>query len=167
MRALRQAIRRPGGLARLFTLVYALAVLLAGVVAWQRPRADALIREAVDPPDDETLDRLRRAQREGRLGDVELDSLYAAYLRAGEPERFACLPGLAFRADPDAMSRRVRRTLAAGSPTQRARAALFAARAEHPAATRALAWGRDWNRRVRGGDSSLDIPPSSVSLDCP
>ncbi|MBO6934983.1 MAG: hypothetical protein JJ863_08405 [Deltaproteobacteria bacterium] len=148
--------RGPRGLRRLFTIVYVGAVVVAEVIVWQRPALEGLVHQGVATPSDDTLESMRAAQRSGELGEVDLDELYAAYLRASEPERFDRLPALAFDADGAGMAARVRQTMAAGSPTQRLRAAEFARRSCHDEGRAALEWGMDWNRRVRELDSGLE-----------
>jgi hypothetical protein len=158
---LKARLRTPHGQLQLLAALFATALVLALVVALNRPFFERYVREKYPEPPSLIEDLVTRIEtgeagpeEVTKLGREERVQLYHAWqLGPDDPAPDARLPRVLFQADAQLYAELVERTLAAGTPPQRLRAAVLAAASGHEDARAVLEWGLE--RARRQGDAAL------------
>ncbi|MGC4121222.1 MAG: hypothetical protein QM765_42925 [Myxococcales bacterium] len=153
-------LRTPRGLLELLAITFAVAALLAGVAAWQRPFFERYVREKYPPPS-ATTEALAKRIEAGQVSESEARglpattwaALYQLWVQAASPEQaYPSLPRVMAEQAPSATSTLAERTLVAGTLAQQELAVRFIRASRSAALLPAVTLGLEVAKR-RGSES--------------
>jgi hypothetical protein len=166
-------LRSPAGQLILVAVTFAVAVIIAVVMAANRGFFEKYIHENYPEPSAATISLLERLEpgaaeeEKEELPGLNLqvrESLYQAWMWNQEAERYRYAPRVLMQMYPIYFRQRIERTLAAGNLEQKGKALEFIRLSDHPAFLPTLSWALQHFARTPAAGLSDEIEKVQAAL---